>query len=117
MTNYEKYEAIFEKLQEKLNNEEITMESAEQLNDEAFNKYVLESKKDDVADLLEDLADKVKDGKVTIDDELLDSLKALLPDDKDSDEEKEDNDSDEKKDESEESEDSSDDATEECSDK
>lgn len=111
MNNFEKYITIAERIQEKHNNGEITFEEATSLNDEAFEKYVnkvvIESKKDDVADLLEDLADKVKDGKVKLEDDLVDTIKGLLSDDKeesDEPEEKEESDDDE----------SADGETEEC---
>lgn len=92
MTNVEKYNAIFESLQEKVNNEELTCEQAEELNVAAYNKYVVESKKDDISDMLEELADAVEDGKVTIPKELVDQLKELLPtkEDEDSKDDKED---------------------------
>lgn len=38
----DKYELIFEKIQEQLEKGEITLEEAEALNDVAFNRYVTE---------------------------------------------------------------------------
>ena len=38
-----KYDIIFEALQEKLENGELTMEEAETLNDAAYNRYVTEA--------------------------------------------------------------------------
>ena len=64
----DKYDAIFESLQEKVNSGEITIEEAEAVNTAAYEKYVVaeESKAEDVADLLEELSDKVKDGDIVL---------------------------------------------------
>ena len=77
-----KYDAIFESLQEKVNSGEITIEEAEAVNTAAYEKYVVaeESKAEDVADLLEELSDKVKDGDITIPKDIVDSLKDLCGD-------------------------------------
>ena len=42
MENFEMYNVIFEKLQEKLNNGELTIEQANEVNDLAFDKYVFD---------------------------------------------------------------------------
>lgn len=41
----DKYEVIFESLQERVNKGELTMEQAERLNDLAYTKYVTEASK------------------------------------------------------------------------
>ena len=78
----DKYDAIFESLQEKVNSGEITIEEAEAVNTAAYEKYVVaeESKAEDIADLLEELSDKVKDGDITIPKDIVDSLKDLSGD-------------------------------------
>ena len=104
----DKYDAIFESLQEKVNSGEITIEEAEAVNTAAYEKYVVaeESKAEDVADLLEELSDKVKDGDITIPKDIVDSLKDLC---RDSCEKKDDDD-----DESDDSDSENDDTEEKC---
>ena len=51
-----KYEMIFEAIQQKYDNGEITFEHAEKLNNIAYEKYAIESEEeDDSEDLVEDL--------------------------------------------------------------
>ena len=59
----DKYEVIFESLQERVNKGELTMEQAERLNDMAYAKYVTEaSKSSPLKDMLPKLK-KIKDAK------------------------------------------------------
>ena len=59
-----KYDVIFENLQEKVTNGELTMEDAMKVNDLAYKKYgdvVIEEEAKDPEDLLDDLEDLLDD--------------------------------------------------------
>ena len=76
-----KYDVIFENLQEKVTNGELTMEDAMKVNDLAYKKYgdvVLEEEAKDPEDLLDDLEDLVKDGKVTLTDDDIKVIKEMI---------------------------------------
>ena len=76
-----KYDVIFENLQEKVTNGELTMEDAMKVNDLAYKKYgdvVIEEEAKDPEDLLDDLEDLVKDGKVTLTDDDIKVIKEMI---------------------------------------
>ena len=76
-----KYDVIFENLQEKVTNGELTMEDAMKVNDLAYKKYadvVIEEGAKDPEDLLDELEDLVKDGKVTLTDDDIKVIKEMI---------------------------------------
>lgn len=76
-----KYDVIFENLQEKVTNGELTMEDAMKVNDLAYKKYgdiVIEEGTKDPEDLLDELEDLVKDGKVTLTDDDIKVIKEII---------------------------------------
>lgn len=93
-----KYEAIHDELQNKIDAGELTIEDAQKVDDLAYAKYAdtyLESAEDD-EELVDELAEKVKDGSVKLSAEDRKCIKELLKstdtkeDDKDNDEDKKD---------------------------
>ena len=96
-----KYEAIHDELQKKIDAGDLTMEDAQKVDDLAYEKYAdtyLESADDD-EDLVEELAEKVKDGSVKLSAEDRKCIKELI---KSSEKKEDDEDDDDKKDDSEE---------------
>jgi translation initiation factor 2B subunit (eIF-2B alpha/beta/delta family) len=75
-----KYEAIHESLQEKVNTGELTLEDAEKVDTLAYEKYAdvyLKEAKDDVK-LAKNLADAIDDGKVVLTDDNRKCIEDLL---------------------------------------
>lgn len=109
MTNIKRYNIIVDTLQERVDNHLITLEQATEVNDLAYEMYVekpAQIEKD--VDMLEELIDAVKDGKVTLTKEVRDTIGSLFeaPEEdageekpEKEDEEKEDKDDDDDKDE------------------
>ena len=81
MTNEERYMKIRENIQAKVNEGVLTEEAANEVNKMAMEKYmtITESKKDEVAELLDTLKDGVENGSVSIPKEVVDQLKGLVP--------------------------------------
>ncbi len=77
-----KYDVIHENLQEKINNGELTLEDAQKVDNLAYEKYsdveFVEEKADDQADLVDELEDLVKDGKVTLTDDDVKYIKDII---------------------------------------
>ena len=74
-----KYEMIFEAIQQKYENGEITFEHAEKLNNIAYEKYAIESEEeDDSEELVEDLYNKVKDGEIKLSDDDKNYINGIL---------------------------------------
>jgi hypothetical protein len=78
MNSIERYNAIFENLQERVNKGEITLEDAQKVNDMAYDRYMSEAAKDNNVEMIEKLAELVKDGKVTLKDEDVKCIKELV---------------------------------------
>lgn len=76
-----KYDVIFENLQEKVSKGELTLEDAMKVNDLAYEKYsdvIIEEGSKDPEDLLDELEDLVKDGKVTLSDDDIKVIKEMI---------------------------------------
>ena len=77
-----KYDVIHENLQEKINNGELTLEDAQKVDNLAYEKYsdveFVEEKADEQADLVDELEDLVKDGKVTLTDDDVKYIKDII---------------------------------------
>ena len=96
------YEKIFEKLQERINSGELTLEDANRLNDYAYNKYVVEAEESsNDEELVNSLLQKVEDG-FKLPKKLKEAINEVLSDDEsnedDESDDKEDNESDDKED-------------------
>lgn len=79
MTGIERYNIIADTLQERVDNHLITLEQATEVNDLAYEMYVekpAQIEKD--VDMLEELIDAVKDGKVTLTKEVRDTIGSLF---------------------------------------
>lgn len=75
-----RYEVIFEAIQEKLDNCVITPQIANRLNDLAYEKYVLhqESKKDDDLDMIDKLREKLDKGEVKLSKDMIEEIQELI---------------------------------------
>lgn len=74
-----KYDMIFESLQERVNNGELTVDDANRLNDLAYEKYVVnESKKDDDLAMIDDLRSKIEAGDVKLSKDCIEEIKELI---------------------------------------
>lgn len=74
-----KYEAIYESLQDKLDRAIITPEIAERLNDLAYEKYVVnESKKDDDLAMIDSLREKIDSGDVKLSKDVIEEIQELI---------------------------------------
>ena len=91
-----RYEEIFESIQDKLDRAILTPQIAERLNDLAYEKYVLtESKKDDDLEMIDSLREKIDNGEVKLSKDIIEEIKELLGEEE-SDDDKEDEASDDK---------------------
>ena len=88
-----KYELIYESLQDRVNKGELSVADAERLNDLAYEKYVVaESKKDDDLAMIDDLRAKIDSGDVKLSKDCIEEIKELIgveDDDKDEDDKEE----------------------------
>ena len=95
-----KYELIYESLQDRVNKGELSVADAERLNDLAYEKYVVaESKKDDDLAMIDDLRAKIDSGDVKLSKDCIEEIQELIggkDDDKDDDDKEEDKASDDK---------------------
>lgn len=81
-----RYEAIFESLQDKLDRAVLTPEIAERLNTLAYEKYVVsESKKDDDLAMLDSLREKIDSGEVKLSKDIVEELQGLMGTEEDTD--------------------------------
>ena len=82
------YESVFNKLQERVNSGELTLEDANRLNDYAYKKYVVEAEevsKDE--ELIGALLQKVQDG-FKLPKKVKEAIEDVMKDDDDSDDNK-----------------------------
>jgi hypothetical protein len=79
MTNEEKYMKIRNNLQERVDNDLLTEEKANEINDLAWNKYMSESSKvEDAVAEIEKLAEAVKNGNVKLSKDDLEEISEML---------------------------------------